>query len=257
MSITAENLSFAYGRHRVLEQVSFTAENGTLTALLGANGAGKTTLFRCILGLLNKYEGTLTADGDNIRSLSPRELAHRVAYIPQSHSATFDYTVRDMVLMGTNHRLSALASPGETENQLAGRAMEQVGIARLEHKYYTHLSGGEQQLVLVARALAQGSRTLLMDEPTASLDYGNQLLVMEQAKKLAREGYCVMVSTHTPQHALWYAHRVLALHEGRLLAAGEPAEVMTAACIRTLYGIEAGFIPTENGPLLCPVFSKP
>jgi len=256
LSISVNNLSFSYGRHAVLKGLSFDAADGELIAILGSNGAGKSTLFRCILGSLNKYTGSILLDGTDARSLSPRETAHRVACIPQSAGAGFEYTVRDMVLMGTAHSLSLFAQPGAAENEAADRAMEQIGISALAEKVFSHLSGGEQQLVLAARALAQGSKTLLMDEPTASLDYGNQALVMQTARDLADRGYCVMLSTHSPQQALWYADRVLAILDGGIAAWGRPSEVMDETLVRRLYGIEVRFVESENGVLICPIAQK-
>ena len=252
MSLAIEKLSFAYGRRQVLRELSFGAENGTLIALLGPNGIGKTTLFRCILGLLRKYSGRIVLDGDDVRGLSSRELAHRLAYIPQSHGQTFDYSVQDMVLMGTSHALSPFAAPREAELSAARGAMERMGIAHLAHKYFPRLSGGEQQLVLIARALAQGSRTLLMDEPTASLDFGNQELLLRQARALADEGYCIVLSTHSPQHALWYADRALALLDGGVAAYGPPREVLNEELIEKLYHLSVRFIPTDTAPLIAP-----
>ena len=256
MSLTIENLSFSYGRRQVLRELSFSADKGQLIAVLGPNGVGKTTLFRCILGMLRKYSGRILVDGSDVRSLSPRELAHRLAYIPQSHGHSFEYTVRDMVLMGTSHELGTFAAPREEELAKADAAMARLGIDAMAHKIFAHLSGGEQQLVLIARALAQGSRTLLMDEPTASLDYGNQNLVMTQARALADEGYCILISTHTPQQALWYADRALALLDGRVAAFGKPAEVMDEKLIEALYGLAVRFVQTEAGPLIAPQIER-
>ena len=225
MSIVVEQLHFAYGRRSVLRGVSFSAEDGCLLAVLGPNGAGKTTLFRCILGLMSRYEGRILVDGTDARTLPARALAHRIAYIPQVHGQAFSYSVLEMVL---------------------------IGIAQLAQKPFSKLSGGEQQLVLIARALAQAAHTLVMDEPTASLDYGNQVRVLEHARALAREGYAVVFSTHNPQHALSYADGVLALLEGETAALGDPSEVMDAALLYRLYGVHTEFLKTGSGILIAP-----
>ncbi len=252
MSLTIENLSFSYGKRPVLRQLSFTAQAGELLAILGPNGVGKTTLFKCVMGQERRYGGRILADGADLSALSPRDRAHRVAAIPQAHPLSFQYSAFDMVLMGTSHSLSPFAVPGERERGLARDAMERVNIAHLADRPFDHLSGGEQQLVFIARALAQQARILLMDEPTASLDYGNRLLVLQVARDLAREGYTVLLSTHDPQHALWFADRALALKEGRMLALGAPREVLTATLLEALYGRRIDLVETEQGPVLVP-----
>jgi len=253
LSLNVQNLNFSYGTHAVLRDVGFEAGYGRLLAVLGPNGAGKTTLFRCILGLLPGYTGLIEADGTDARTLGPRALAHRIAYIPQTRGQAFDYTAREMVLMGTSHTLSPFSTPGKKEAEAADEALTRAGIAHLTNKSYARLSGGEQQLVLIARALAQRSKTLLMDEPTANLDYGNQNRVLTVAHELAASGYTVLFSTHNPQHALWYADLALALSGGRVAALGAPQKVLDAALIEGLYGIEVQFISSENGPLIAPL----
>lgn len=252
MSISIEQLQFAYRARPVLQGVSFSAENGCLLAVLGPNGAGKTTLFRCILGLLSRYRGRILVDGMDARALSARELARRVAYIPQVHGQAFSYSVLEMVLMGMTYGISPLAAPKEKEAAAARAALARLGIEHLARVPFSQLSGGEQQLVLIARALAQAARTLVMDEPTASLDYGNQARVLEHARTLAREGYAVVLSTHNPQHALTYADAALALLDGRVAAYGPPAEVLDAALLYRLYGVRVEFLKTESGMLIVP-----
>ncbi len=253
MSIEVEKLCFSYGRREVLRDVSFTARPGELTLVLGPNGVGKSTLFRCILGLLQDWKGSIRVEGADVRTLRVRELARRVAYIPQSHYPTFNYSAFDMVLMGTTRRTSPFVSPGKKEREAAMEAMEAAGAAYLRDRSYHRLSGGEQQLVLIARALAQDTRVLLMDEPAANLDYGNQLRLMEQVRALAERGYLILLNSHNPQHALDYAHRVLAIRDGRTRAFGKPGEVLTPELIRELYGVEVDFLRLEGRCLLSPV----
>lgn len=252
MSIQVEQLQFAYHIKPVLKGVSFSAEAGELLAVLGPNGAGKTTLFRCILGILSGYRGSIAVDGANVRTLSARELARRVAYIPQVHGQAFSYSVLEMVLMGTAHGMSPLCAPKAAETETALAALETLGIAELAQKSFAHLSGGEQQLVLLARALAQQARTLVMDEPTASLDYGNQALVYARVRALVRDGYTVVLSTHNPQHALWYADRVLALLCGEVAAYGTPESVVDAGLLHQLYGVQVQLVRTGQETLIVP-----
>jgi len=250
--LTVQNLSCQYGPRPVLRDVSFTMGEGELVFLLGANGAGKSTLFRCILGLLPQYKGDLRVQGHVTRSLSARTLARLISYVSQNHHPTFSYSVLDMVLMGTNHALPPFASPGKHEYALARQALAQIGIVELENRDFQTLSGGEQQLVLTARALAQQGRILLMDEPTASLDYGNQIRVLEQTRALARQGYTILLSCHNPQQALLYADRVIALHDGVIIADGKPDQVVTPQLLHTLYQVDVSFTSTQNGVLLSP-----
>ena len=252
MSLTVENLSFSYEQHEVLHEISFTAQAGELLAILGPNGVGKTTLFKCVMGLERRYTGKILADGVDLSALSPRERAHRVAAIPQAHPLSFRYSAFDMVLMGTSHTLSPFNLPGEKERAAARDAMARVNIGHLAERPFDHLSGGEQQLVFIARALAQQAKILLMDEPTASLDYGNRLHVLGVVRDLSRAGYTILLSTHDPQHALWYADRALALKEGRMLALGTPRKIVTADLLQQLYGRRIDLVETEQGPVLVP-----
>lgn len=250
--IAAEGLTFAYGKHNVLRGVSFTARAGHVTALLGPNGAGKTTLFGCMLGLNANYGGSVKLFGREANTLSAKELAKYAAYIPQSHTDVFGYTVEEMVLMGATGTLGFAATPKREQAEAAHSALERAGIAELFGRVFTRLSGGEKQMVLIARAICQASRALIMDEPTANLDFGNQARVMELCCSLAREGYAVLLSTHNPQHALWYADRAVALKDGQVLAQGESRSIITEGLIGALYGIKANMASTEYGAAVFP-----
>ncbi len=236
-TLEVRNVSFSYGEHQVLNDVSFKVDAGKLVSVLGPNGVGKSTLFRCMLGLLKTYDGSITVDGKETRNMGARELAHHVAYVPQSHYPAFNYTVLDMVLMGTSSRTSPFSPPRGKEITAAMEALERMGMAEFAHRDYTHISGGERQMVLIARALAQHAKVLMMDEPTANLDYGNQMRVMEQVRKLTGEGYTILQSTHNPDQAYLFSHQILAVQNGQIIADGSPNEVMDADLIRALYGI--------------------
>lgn len=188
MSIDVAHLSFSYGSREILHDLSFSIPDGCLVNVLGPNGVGKSTLFRCILGLSPHYSGTILVNGKNLRALSVRERAREISYIPQSHAPVYDYEVVDVVLMATGNDLKMLATPGEAQLQRAHEALARIGIEHLAHRTYTQISGGEQQLVLIARALAQNARTIIMDEPTSALDYGNTMRVLSCVRQLAREG---------------------------------------------------------------------
>lgn len=247
MSLVLSGLGFSYGSQPILSNVGFSLQKGELMVVLGPNGAGKTTLFQCILGLRKPNTGVITVDGINARGFSARERARRIAYVPQLHGDAFGYSVFEMVLMGTSNALSPLMSPGRQEMDSAWAALRRLKMAHLAEKPFAHLSGGEKQLVLIARALAQQTGILLMDEPTASLDYGNQSRVLSIIRALAREGYAILLSTHNPQHALSYANRVLALFKGKVAAYGTPLEVMRPGLMAQLYQVKTRLVKTQGG----------
>lgn len=249
MNIELRDVHFSYGARPVLKGLSFSAGMGELIALLGPNGAGKSTLMRCMLGFLKNYTGTILLAGQDVRTMSRAALSSRIAYIPQSSSATFNYTVMDMVLMGVTGRIGILGTPGAEQERQVKETLEGLGIAHLARRGFEELSGGERQLALLARALVQDAHILVMDEPTANLDYGNQNRVMERVSELAAQGYTILYSTHDPNQALLYASRALALWDGRILTDGLPEQTLTEDVVQTLYGIGVyrRSLPDVNG----------
>lgn len=238
MSVKVENLGFSYGPHQVLRDISFEVAEGTLVNVLGPNGTGKSTLFRCILGLNRTYTGTIVVNGKDIRNLSIRERAREMAFIPQAHKPIYDYAVLDVVLMSSGAGSGAFFMPKQRDIDRAYDALERIGIGFLADRPYTQISGGEQQLVLIARALAQNAGTIIMDEPTSALDYGNTVRVLSCARQLAEDGLTIIQSTHQPDQAFLYADKTLVLHEGGLMAYGEPKDIITANLISKIYGVE-------------------
>jgi iron complex transport system ATP-binding protein len=237
VSVKTENLHASYGRHEVLRGIDFNVSAGECLAVLGPNGVGKSTLFRCLLGFLAPDSGRVLIEGGDIRAMRRSDAAKVIAYIPQTSSPAFNYTVLDTVLMGAANRLPAFAGPNAEHTTKAMRILRSFGIGELADKGCGRISGGERQLALLARALMQDSRILLMDEPTANLDYGNRFRVMERVRALSERGYTVIFSTHEPNHALRYATTVLALKDGVVLAHGEPGAVLTQETLSSLYGI--------------------
>lgn len=246
MTVDVEHLAFAYNEKPVLTDVSFHAGEGQFLSILGPNGAGKSTLFRCILGLQTRYTGSVRIGGTDTKALSPREMAGLVAYIPQSSRPTFNYSVFDIVLMGASRKLSPFSAPGREDKERCQWALEKMGIEDLAQRCFHRLSGGEQQLVMIARALMQDAPVLMMDEPTANLDYGNQLLVMRRARALAAEGYTVIQTSHAPEQCYLFSDRILALSGGRVIQDGPPAEVLTGETVETLYGVSVRVLSLEN-----------
>jgi iron complex transport system ATP-binding protein len=200
MRLTARDLSIGYGDRVVGSGISLTVLPGEVLCLLGPNGAGKTTLFRTLLGQ-PPLAGTVAIDGVKLEFLKPYDIAQRLAYVPQAQVTEFSYSVLDIVLMGRTARLRSFASPGSEDRRTALDKLKSLGIGELAFEDYTQISGGQRQLVLIARALTHGAPFLVMDEPTASLDFGNQAMVLARIRELAAEGCGIVLSTHDPARA--------------------------------------------------------
>jgi iron complex transport system ATP-binding protein len=250
--IQVSDLSFGYGKRMVLNALSFQVKEGTLVSVLGPNGVGKSTLFKCLLGLNHDYSGVVTINGRNAKSMTTKEMAKLLAYIPQSHQTTFSYSVRDMVMMGTTHQMTSFSVPGKSERQQAWHALEMLDLTDLADRPFTYLSGGEQQLVLIARALAQQAKILLMDEPTSSLDFGNQFRVLETVRQLTQHGYTVLLSCHNPQHAFQFSDQVMALKNGAVEAFGSPEKVITKGLIENLYQMKVRVMDVSGEKFILP-----
>jgi iron complex transport system ATP-binding protein len=243
--LEATDISFAYpGRRaaaqRVLDGVSLEVPRGTVLGLLGPNGSGKTTLLRVIAGVLKPQSGRVLLEGHPIEQLSRRDLARRIAVVPQETHSTFDFSVIDMVLMGRYPHLGAFELEGASDQAIAREALEATGTASLEFRPFGTLSGGEKQRVVIASALAQASDMLLLDEPTAALDLGYQFDIATLLRRLNTErGTTMIVSTHDLNLAAALCDRVVLLQQGRVIAHGTMEETLTAANIRRLYDVDA------------------
>jgi ABC-type cobalamin/Fe3+-siderophores transport system ATPase subunit len=249
--LEAKSLAFGFPGRTVGRDVSFSLGAGEVMCVLGPNGGGKTTLFRTLLGLLERHAGSVSLDGCPLEELSRNEIARRVGYVPQGHASYFAYTVREFVLMGRTAHLGVFSIPGRTDREVATRVLDSLGIAHLADKPVTEISGGERQLALVARALAQEPRLLVLDEPTASLDFGNQVRVLQRISALAQTGIAILFSTHDPDHAFLCAQRALLLAEGRLLEIGEPREVIRADTLERMYRVSVQVLPLAGGGHTC------
>jgi len=243
-----ENVTFGYSAQKpILRGVSVSVFSGEILALLGVNGAGKSTLIRLILGFERAAQGRILIDGMPISGLKQRELAKHVAYVPQAHIAPFPYSVRDVVLLGRIAHTGLLRPALHQDFAVAESAMHRLGIEALADRPYTMISGGERQLVLIARALAQEARILVMDEPASGLDYGNQIRLLQQLRSLADDGYAIFKSTHNPDHVLLGADRVALLVGGSIRTLGTPNEILTKKEIRLLYDVDVDFLSHPDG----------
>ena len=236
--LVATDLAFGYRHHAVGRDVTLAVEPGEVLCLLGPNGCGKTTLFKTLLGLIPAQSGRLELDGRSVSSFGREEFARRIAYVPQAGTTAFPFLVRDLVLMGRASRIGTFAIPSAHDRAKAAEAMAMLGITHLADRPFTMISGGERQMTLIARALAQEPAMIVLDEPTASLDFGNQARVLGRINQLAESGLAIILSTHDPSHAFACGDRVALMKGGRLVALGPPESVVTPDALRDLYGVE-------------------
>lgn len=247
MSLSAHDLSYGYSERQIGRGIGLELKPGEVLALLGPNGSGKTTLLKTLLGLLPKQGGELTLDGAPLAALSVAERARMLGYVPQAHAGTFAFSVFTVVLMGRTAHGGLFAAPSAHDRAIAMAMLERLGVAKLAERPYTQISGGERQLALIARALAQEPRYVILDEPTASLDFGNQGKVMVEIRRLASEGLGVLFTTHDPNQALRYADHVLMIRDGRAIAAGRAAELLVPERLAELYGVAIETVRDAEG----------
>lgn len=240
-------LCTGHGQRRVGSELDFAMASGEVLCLLGPNGSGKTTLFRTVLGLLPPLSGEVLVLGEPVAAWSRNAFARHVGYVPQAHAGIFPYTVEDVVLMGRAAHIGRFAAPSQHDREHAQHCLHTLGVAHLRQRIYTAISGGERQLVLIARALAQEPVLLVMDEPTASLDFGNQIRVLQHIAQLREQGMAVLLSTHQPEHALRIADRIALLGSGRMLAIGPPASTATPERLAALYGVSERAVAESLG----------
>ena len=249
--IEVKGASFCYGSQEIFSKINFTVRQGEIMSIVGPNGCGKTTLLDCILGILKLQQGEILLKGKSITSLKPHNIARHIAYVPQGHVKTFPYTVLDIVLMGRAARLGFFNSPTSEDREIAEAALQRVGLGSLKDRPYTQLSGGQGQLVLIARALAQGTSVIIMDEPTAHLDFKHELMVLETIVELVRQiGVSIIMATHFPNHAFYLENNgipsCIALMNNRTFSAvGTPSAILSEETIKTLYQIDAKVVACQ------------
>ena len=247
MTLAARALAFGFGDRIVGRGVDLELAAGEVVAVLGPNGSGKTTLIRTLLGLLAPLEGAVTLDGRALAEWPARERAQRLAYVPQAAESYFDFSVLEMVEMGRTAHHGVFARPGARDLERSAAALERLGIAALADRPIHAVSGGERQLTLVARALATEATHILMDEPAANLDFGNQARVLDEIARLRQSGAAVVFSTHHPDHALAIADRVVMIRDGGTMAAGATAEVVNSENLSALYGRRVEVVLVASG----------
>jgi iron complex transport system ATP-binding protein len=248
MRLVADRIRYAYrpGRDALLD-VSLAVDSGECLFVLGANGSGKTTLLDCLGGLRPPRSGCVTIDGTPLLDLSARERARRIGVVPQLHEPVFSYTVGQAVLMGRAPHLGLFARPGRADWDAVEQSLDAVGVDDLRERPYTGISGGERQLVLIARGLAQGAGCLLMDEPAAHLDPHHQHDVFRVVRQLANEGRSFVVTSHHPNNALLYADEVVFLADGRSIGGGPPEIAIDEVSLEAAYAMEFEIVRGQNG----------
>ena len=238
MILQVKDLSFRYdSSRRIFQHVNFELDKGEVLSILGTNGAGKSTLLNCLAGLFRSESGEILLDGVSMNNMSMRDVAKVVGYVPQIHTPTYAYTVREFTVMGRTPYIGAFATPSKEDYRIADEALERMNISHIADKPYTEISGGERQQVTIARALTQQPRIILLDEPTAHLDYGNQYRVVQMIKELAGEGYALIMTTHNPEHAVILDGKVAILNREGVLGVGQAADSLNGETLSKLYGL--------------------
>ena len=234
--LKVRNLNFGYDGTQILKNISFHVETGRLCGLFGPNGCGKTTLFKCCLNFLNFIEGEVIMDGVDIKHKKIEEMANLVAYVPQEHKPPFPYSVKEIVLMGRTPHLGGVFGICREDKKKAIDALKLLGIFDMADKPYNQLSGGQRQLVLIARAVAQETKLLFLDEPTSALDFKNQIKIWKILEKISQNGTTIIACTHDPNHVLWFCDKVVILGEDGIIANGAPKESITQETLNRIYG---------------------
>jgi iron complex transport system ATP-binding protein len=247
--IKVSNATFAYDKEEIFRDINLDINEGEIFCLFGPNGCGKSTLIQCILGILRLKSGSITLRGQDISTMKPQMVAKEAAYIPQVHDKPFPFKVIDVVMMGRTAYTGMFSLPGSEDKKIAEEALERVGISQFKDRPYTQLSGGETQLVLVARALAQQTPALIMDEPTAHLDFRNELGFLETAVKLVKStGITVIMATHSPNHALYFEGcaintRIALMNNQEIVFQGTPSSVLTVENMASTFNIDSKVLP--------------
>ncbi|HHY90550.1 MAG TPA: ABC transporter ATP-binding protein [Clostridiales bacterium] len=244
--LRVENLIGGYGKREVVKDISFHVRQGDVLCILGPNGCGKSTLLKLLLRFIPKKGGRIFLQGQDMDHLHRKDIARLVSYIPQFDSMPFPYTVIEMVTMGRSCHLERWKTPSQKDIDFAYESLEKLRISHLANKLYTQISGGERQLVLMARALCQDTKVLIMDEPTASLDFANQQLVLDAIATAVQGGKSIILTTHSPSQPFTIATNVLLLSQGTVVGFGKPLDVLTSESLERVYGIPMDIVTIRD-----------
>ena len=240
------NFQYVLGRN-LFENLSFAVEDGEILAILGPNGVGKTTLLKCMTAMLKWRKGHTYLDDKPLNTMKPAEIWKQIGYVPQSRGGVFSYTVLEMVLMGRAPYLGSFSTPGKKDIQIAKEMLATVGITHLMDKSYSEISGGEMQLVLIARALASEPKILILDEPESHLDFKNQLLILNILESISKErGLSCIINTHYPGHALRIADKTLMLGKEGKHIFGKTEEIITEENLKKFFGVDVRMLSFDN-----------
>ncbi len=251
MTLEIKGLQFSYREHQVIKGLDLRIGDGEMVSLLGRNGAGKTTLLRLIPNFIRHDVGSIEIDGRAISEMKLQDRANYMAYIPQITRSAFPYSVRTSILMGSSNKLSFFQTPGAKEEARVEEVIDLLNIRHIADRNMENISGGERQLVLIARALMQDARLLILDEPTSFLDYSNQLLVLEKIEELRTRGYSCIYSTHNPDLALMHSTRVVVMSDGRIVYDDIPSGLIGSEILSDVYGRSIKVIRSEGGSIVC------
>ncbi|KZX15176.1 putative ABC transporter ATP-binding protein [Methanobrevibacter cuticularis] len=258
MIMEAENLSFAYeDNNNIFEDINFTIDKGDVFCILGPNGTGKTTLLKCLNGIYTPNNGNVLIEGKNIKEFSYTEISKIIGYIPQGHVVTFPFSVLDVVLMGRAPYINLTDSPKEKDIKIAETALKNLGMSYIKDREYSTLSGGERQLVFLARVLAQEPDLLILDEPTSHLDFGNQIRLLEIIDKLSEMGLAIIMSSHFPDHAFSTSNKVAIMKNKSFIDFGNPNDVITQDNLKKAYGIDINLIEISDNQKICVPIKSP
>lgn len=248
MIIEAKNINFSYtkGGRQILKDVNLELKQGQVMSILGPNGAGKSTLLNCIATLLTPDFGIIKLCGKDVKEMKPREVASILSYVPQTHTPAFSYTVFNFVLMGRAPKIGMFEKPKDEDMDAVQKVLEDVGLAPLADKPYTEISGGERQQATIARALVQEPKAILFDEPTAHLDYGNQIKTLRVIKSLAEKGYAIIITTHNPDHAIMLGGTVAILSKDGHLEVGPAESIITENKLKEVYDTDLKLVMMDD-----------